>query len=262
MKLTFLGTGTSFGVPQLGCQLRGVPVARSARHAHPRRRGGRERRRHASPDRHAAGAAAAAHRGGHRSRRRGAVHARARRPHARHRRPARDHRAPCRRRCRSTDPRRRSSDLASEVPATSSTTASAAARDVEAEGRARPSSRGETFAIGDVRRHAGRGAARRLSPSLRTGSGRSRTSPTRSRFRRRRSTCSVARRVLVINALFRTRASDAPQHSRSGRARRARIGAERTYLTHLTHDNFHAELEARAAARGSLRRSTGSPSAI
>ena len=50
-------------------------------------------------------------------------------------------------------------------------------------------------------------------------------------------------RVLVINALFRT---PHPSHlsvsEAIGVARQ--IGAELTYLTHLTHDNFHAELEA------------------
>ncbi|HET7373299.1 MAG TPA: MBL fold metallo-hydrolase [Gemmatimonadaceae bacterium] len=49
--------------------------------------------------------------------------------------------------------------------------------------------------------------------------------------------------VLVINALFRT---EHPTHlsipEAVGVARE--IGAERTYLTHLTHDNFHADLEA------------------
>jgi phosphoribosyl 1,2-cyclic phosphate phosphodiesterase len=39
------------------------------------------------------------------------------------------------------------------------------------------------------------------------------------------------------------RASDAPEHSRAVRAARE-IGADRTFLTHLTHDNFHADLEA------------------
>jgi phosphoribosyl 1,2-cyclic phosphate phosphodiesterase len=50
-------------------------------------------------------------------------------------------------------------------------------------------------------------------------------------------------KVLVINALFRT---DHPSHlSISEAVDTARvIGAERTYLTHLTHDNFHADLEA------------------
>jgi phosphoribosyl 1,2-cyclic phosphate phosphodiesterase len=50
-------------------------------------------------------------------------------------------------------------------------------------------------------------------------------------------------RVLVINALFR---SPHPSHlslSEAITAARA-IGAEQTYLTHLTHDNFHADLEA------------------
>jgi phosphoribosyl 1,2-cyclic phosphate phosphodiesterase len=50
-------------------------------------------------------------------------------------------------------------------------------------------------------------------------------------------------RVLVINALFRT---EHPTHlsiPEAVRVSRA-LGAERTYLTHLTHDNFHADLEA------------------
>lgn len=50
-------------------------------------------------------------------------------------------------------------------------------------------------------------------------------------------------KVLVINALFRT---EHPTHLSIPEAIRAasEIGAERTYLTHLTHDNFHADLEA------------------
>jgi len=49
--------------------------------------------------------------------------------------------------------------------------------------------------------------------------------------------------VLVLNALFRT---GHPTHLSIPEAVRAAqaIGAERTYLTHLTHDNFHADLEA------------------
>jgi phosphoribosyl 1,2-cyclic phosphate phosphodiesterase len=49
--------------------------------------------------------------------------------------------------------------------------------------------------------------------------------------------------VLVINALFRT---EHPTHLSIPEAVRAArdIGADRTYLTHLTHDNFHADLEA------------------
>lgn len=49
--------------------------------------------------------------------------------------------------------------------------------------------------------------------------------------------------VLVLNALFRT---EHPTHLSLPEAisvARA-IGAERTYLTHLTHDNMHADLEA------------------
>lgn len=50
-------------------------------------------------------------------------------------------------------------------------------------------------------------------------------------------------KVLVINALFRT---EHPSHLSLSEAIDAarEIGAERTYLTHLTHDNFHADLEA------------------
>lgn len=50
-------------------------------------------------------------------------------------------------------------------------------------------------------------------------------------------------KVLVVNALFRT---EHPTHLSIPEALRVAetIGAERTYLTHLTHDNFHADLEA------------------
>jgi phosphoribosyl 1,2-cyclic phosphate phosphodiesterase len=55
--------------------------------------------------------------------------------------------------------------------------------------------------------------------------------------------------VLVINALFRT---EHPTHlsipEAIGVARA--IGASRTYLTHLTHDNFHADLESELLSRG------------
>lgn len=49
--------------------------------------------------------------------------------------------------------------------------------------------------------------------------------------------------VLVINALFRTGHPTHLSIPEAVRAARA-IGAERTFLTHLTHDNFHADLEA------------------
>lgn len=50
-------------------------------------------------------------------------------------------------------------------------------------------------------------------------------------------------KVLVLNALFRT---EHPTHMSIPEAIRIakEIGAERTYLTHLTHHNFHADLEA------------------
>jgi len=55
--------------------------------------------------------------------------------------------------------------------------------------------------------------------------------------------------VLVINALFRT---EHPTHLSIPEAVEVsrRIGAARTYLTHLTHDNFHADLEAELMSRG------------
>jgi phosphoribosyl 1,2-cyclic phosphate phosphodiesterase len=54
-------------------------------------------------------------------------------------------------------------------------------------------------------------------------------------------------RVLVLNALFRT---EHPAHLSVPEAVRVArlVGAERTYLTHLTHDNFHADLEAELPA--------------
>ena len=53
----------------------------------------------------------------------------------------------------------------------------------------------------------------------------------------------VGVKVLVVNALFRT---EHPTHLSIPEAIRVarQVGAERTYLTHLTHDNFHADLEA------------------
>jgi phosphoribosyl 1,2-cyclic phosphate phosphodiesterase len=50
-------------------------------------------------------------------------------------------------------------------------------------------------------------------------------------------------RVLVLNALFRT---EHPTHLSISEALKvaADVGADRTYLTHLTHESFHADLEA------------------
>jgi phosphoribosyl 1,2-cyclic phosphate phosphodiesterase len=54
-------------------------------------------------------------------------------------------------------------------------------------------------------------------------------------------------RVLVVNALFRR---PHPSHLSLPEAIRVaeEVGADRTYLTHLTHDNFHADLEAELPA--------------
>ena len=54
-------------------------------------------------------------------------------------------------------------------------------------------------------------------------------------------------RVLVVNALFRTPHPSHLSLSESLRVAEA-VGAERTFLTHLTHDNFHADLEAELPA--------------
>ena len=55
--------------------------------------------------------------------------------------------------------------------------------------------------------------------------------------------------VLVINALFRT---EHPTHLSIPEALEVsrQVGASRTYLTHLTHENFHADLEAELLPRG------------
>jgi phosphoribosyl 1,2-cyclic phosphate phosphodiesterase len=55
--------------------------------------------------------------------------------------------------------------------------------------------------------------------------------------------------VLVINALFRT---EHPTHLSFPEAIEVarQVGAPRTYLTHLTHENFHADLEAELLPRG------------
>ncbi|CAN5318577.1 hypothetical protein BH09GEM1_BH09GEM1_47520 [soil metagenome] len=54
-------------------------------------------------------------------------------------------------------------------------------------------------------------------------------------------------RELVVNALFRR---PHPSHLSLGEALAvaASVGAGRTYLTHLTHDNFHAALTAELPA--------------
>ena len=55
--------------------------------------------------------------------------------------------------------------------------------------------------------------------------------------------------VLVINALFRT---EHPTHLSIPEAIEVarKVGAARTYLTHLTHENFHADLESELLPRG------------
>ena len=107
----------------------------------------------------------------------------------------------------------------------------------------------------DARRRASRrtiaGDARDRRSPCRTGTPRVRLSHRRARLRHRCEATPAEAidalrgvKVLVLNALFWTRASDAPERARGDRDGAHDVGAERTYLTHLTHDNFHAELEA------------------
>lgn len=55
--------------------------------------------------------------------------------------------------------------------------------------------------------------------------------------------------VMVLNALFRT---EHPTHLSITEAIDVarKVGAARTYLTHLTHDNFHADLESELLSKG------------
>ena len=110
------------------------------------------------------------------------------------------------------------------------------------EGHARPLADGETLQIGDadvtavsVPHGLVTVFAYRIGPLAYVTDAKSVPEPALDRLR--------GAKVLVINALFRT---EHPTHLSVPEALRvaAEIGAERTYLTHLTHDNFHADLEA------------------
>ena len=141
---------------------------------------------------------------GHRPRGRGAVHARSRRSHARHRRPARDHGAP-RHAPADVRLRRHARRARAEVRLHLRRQHPAAARHVEAAGTRDPArSRASRCAIADVDVTAGRRAARTGDGLRAIASGRSPTSPTRSRCPTTRSQLLRGARVLVINALFRT----------------------------------------------------------
>ena len=110
------------------------------------------------------------------------------------------------------------------------------------EGHARPMAEGETVTIGDIDVTAvpvphGKMTvyAYRIGPLAYVTDAKSIPPAALERLR--------GAQVLVINALFRT---EHPTHLSIPEAVRAArdIGADRTYLTHLTHDNFHADLEA------------------
>ena len=110
------------------------------------------------------------------------------------------------------------------------------------EGHGRPLEAGQTVTIGDIEvtpvivpHGAVRVFAYRIGPLAYVTDAKSLPADAIALFR--------GVKVLVINALFRT---EHPTHLSFPEAIRvaADLGAERTYLTHLTHDNFHADLEA------------------
>jgi phosphoribosyl 1,2-cyclic phosphate phosphodiesterase len=110
------------------------------------------------------------------------------------------------------------------------------------EGHARPLAEGETVTIGDIDVTAvpvphGKMTvyAYRIGPLAYVTDAKSVPPEALERLR--------GAQVLVINALFRT---EHPTHLSIPEAVRVsrELGADRTYLTHLTHDNFHADLEA------------------
>ena len=110
------------------------------------------------------------------------------------------------------------------------------------EGHARPVTDGETFSIGDVDVTAiavphGKVTvfAYRVGALAYVTDAKSVPAPVIERLR--------GVKVLVLNALFHT---EHPTHLSIPEALRvaAAVGAERTYLTHLTHESFHADLEA------------------
>lgn len=110
------------------------------------------------------------------------------------------------------------------------------------EGRAYPIESGETFTVGDMEVTAvavPHGTvtvfAYRIGPLAYVTDAKALTPEALELFR--------GANTLVLNALFRTEHPthlSIPEAIATARA----IGAERTYLTHLTHDNFHADLEA------------------
>ena len=164
------------------------------------------------------------------------------RSHARHRRPPRDHAAPRRRRLPIYGPAETLDDLATKfryifddairpLPGTS-----------KPEGKAHPIEAGRQFSVADleimpvaVPHGAVTVFAYRIGPLAYVTDAKSLPAEAIALLR--------GASVLVINALFRT---EHPTHLSIPEAVAAArdIGAERTYLTHLTHDNFHADLEA------------------
>ncbi|HET7457864.1 MAG TPA: MBL fold metallo-hydrolase [Gemmatimonadaceae bacterium] len=110
------------------------------------------------------------------------------------------------------------------------------------EGRAHRLVEGETIAIGDVDvtpvavpHGRAKVFAYRIGPIAYVTDAKSVPADALERF--------AGAKVLVVNALFHT---EHPTHLSISEAIAVarRVGAERTYFTHLTHENFHADLEA------------------
>ena len=245
MRLTFLGTGTSFGVPQIGCDCAVCrstdPRDKRTRSAAPVEAGGATILIDTPPELRLQLIAARHH----------AAWMRCSTPTSTPTTSTASTICGCSRcasagPCRSTVRPRRSSGSAHRS-ATSSTTRRALRGHLEAEPGA---ARGRARAAGDRRRR--RGAAARLPartpPGVRLPHRPAGLHHRREGHPRGRARAAPGLDVLVLNALWWR---PHPTHLSIGEAiETARaLGARRTYLTHLTHETGHAELAAELPAR-------------